>query len=193
MTRPLLIGICSSGPGCGKSTVAQHLERHGFRVVPFAQPLKRIVATLLTEAGYSGIDAWKFVTDAAAKARPLELIPGNPTPRRLLQITGTEWGRGLVHEDLWVELWRRQVERHLGIGYHVVADDLRFPDEAAAVRELGGLVLYLERPGVAVDLQVVSHASEGALPRTAADWVMSNDSTIQELIAQVDAWLEDQL
>lgn len=192
-SAPFLIGICSHAPGCGKSTIAQHLERHGFRVVPLAQPIKRVVATLLTEAGYSGIDAWNAVTDAAAKAEPLDLIPGNPTPRRLLQLTGTEWGRQLIHPQLWVELWRRQVERQLGIGYSVVADDLRFPAEAAAVHELGGQVLFLERTGVPVDPQVLAHPSEGAIDRATADWVLSNDGTIQQLTAQVDTWLEDQL
>lgn len=189
--HPRLIGLCSHAPGCGKSTVARRLERHhGFRVVPFAQPLKRVVATLLVEAGYSGVDAWRFVTDAAAKSEPLELIPGNPTPRRLLQITGTEWGRELIHERLWVELWMRQAERLLAAGHSVVADDLRFPDEADAVRDLGGLVLYLERPGMALDPAVLGHASEGGISRESADWVVQNDGTIEELEERVDELME---
>jgi hypothetical protein len=78
-----------------------------------------------------------------------------------MQTLGTEWGRGWIHEDLWVELWRKHVGYHLSIGGKVVVDDSRFPNEAKAVHALGGKLIRIRREG----LQTGTHVSElHALP-----------------------------
>jgi hypothetical protein len=40
---------------------------------------------------------------------------------------GTEWGRDLVHADIWTRLWAARAECFP----LVVADDVRFPNEVA--------------------------------------------------------------
>lgn len=175
-----LIGLWSPSPGCGKSSVADLLlEQGGFRVVPFAAPLKRMVSALLTSAGYPLIDANRYVWED--KEVPLTLVPGAPTARRLLQTLGTEWGRALVHEELWQELWKARAAERLRNG-SVVADDVRFPNEARAVLELGGEMWAVTRPGYS---DASGHASEGGLGDIAFDRVIINDGSLVELGEQV--------
>jgi hypothetical protein len=85
------------------------------------------------------------------------------TPRHILQVLGTEVARA-IHPDVWVRAWERRVEimnMHQDRPLDVVADDLRFDNEAAAVRRLGGLVVQIERNGY--EAPTDAHASEAGL------------------------------
>jgi hypothetical protein len=62
--------------------------------------------------------------------------------RRLLRLLGTECGRRCVGPDCWVELWARETH---STAYPVLSDDLRFANEAEAVRARDGLVVRLVR------------------------------------------------
>ncbi len=166
-----LIGLCGLA-GSGKTTASKYLfHERGFWRVPFAGPLK----SMLHAAGLS-----EDHTDGALKEVPCDILGGN-TPRRAMQLLGTEWGRSLS-EDLWVNLWRIKADHLLGCGDPVVADDIRFANEAEAVRDMGGLVILVRRPGL--DLKAGGHASE-ALALT-WDIEVINDGTPEELYAKLD-------
>src|SRR6185437_2548017 len=85
---------------------------------------------------------------------------GGATPRLLLQMLGTEFGRNLIHPDIWTNLWLRQVKRLLlrAHGKNVVCDDVRFPNEYDLIHQLGGVVAHIHRPDNA--LSVGCHESE---------------------------------
>lgn len=178
MNLPTVIGLWSPAPGSGKSTVAAMIcNATGLhQITPFASPLKRMVMELLLAAGYDEPAAQHFVYDA--KHEPLELIPDHPTARRLLQTLGSEWGRDMISPDLWVELWRNRATALPC----VVADDVRRPNEAAAIAELGGELWAITRPGVT---DVTGHISESGLGDLAFDRVIVNDGTFEDLLAQV--------
>ena len=177
MTHPTIIGLWSPAPGCGKSTVAQLLrQRHGHIRLSFADPMKWMLVRLLQAAGYSGNEARRIPWED--KETPLERLPGAPTMRHLLRTLGTEWGRDHVHQDLWVQLWREQALRLP----RVVADDVRMPNEAAVIRELGGELWEIRRPGYA---DTSGHRSEAGLPGVTFDRVITNDGTLTDLAALV--------
>lgn len=177
MTLPRIIGLWSPAPGCGKSTVARALGfEHGYVTVPFATPLKNMAITLLREAGYSALAAHEYVWHD--KEATLELLPGTPTTRRVLQTLGSEWGRDCIHNSLWVELWKRQAADL----FQIIADDLRFPNEAAAIRELGGELWCVTRPGFS---DHSGHASESGLGDVTFDRIIVNDGTVDDLWEQV--------
>jgi hypothetical protein len=134
----------------GKTTVSNYLRNeHNFVVVKFAGVLKDMLYTL-------GLD-WEHV-EGSLKEEPCELL-GGKTPRHAMQTLGTEWGRGMIHEDLWVNAWRQAVIRHLDDGVDVVTDDCRFENELAAALELGATVIKLVRPQTENDVDA-AHASE---------------------------------
>lgn len=156
MTPPRLIGLYSPAPRSGKSTVAAYLTEHGFYTVPFARPLKLMLRTFLIQLGYGPAEIDHYL-DAGKN----DGIPGiRTTPRQLLQTLGTEWGRTCVHPEVWLMCWERTAQQKLDTGIPVVVDDIRFPNEAALVRRLGGQLWRIERPGTD---RSTEHASEGSL------------------------------
>lgn len=133
--------------GSGKSTAAAHLVRHyGFHRVRFAGPLKNMMAAL---------GCTEREIDGDRKEQPCALL-GGKTPRYAMQTLGTEWGRDLITQDLWIRAWQKAVDE-LSPGTPVVVDDCRFPNEAEAVRAAGGVIVRIERPGAGT---ASVHASE---------------------------------
>jgi hypothetical protein len=65
-----------------------------------------------------------------------------PEVRRLLQAIGTEGVRNHIGDDSWVRVGKRKVD---AVDGPVVITDVRFPNEAAAVREWGGFLLRMSR------------------------------------------------
>lgn len=93
--------------------------------------------------------------------------------RRTLQRTGTDAGRNVLGQDVWV----RAATEHLPEG-HVVFTDVRFPQEADAVRALRGKVIRIVRPGTG---PVNGHSSEIAMDDYPFDAVIVNDGTQDDL------------
>lgn len=165
-----LVGLYSPAMGAGKTTLAEALRGHGYKRLPFAGPLKAMLRTLVMEAGGSAEDA-RRVTDGDLKQAPCPWLSGC-TPRHAMQTLGTQWGRQRMHPEFWVNLWRQRAEMELAAGHSIVADDMRFPNEAAAIAALGGLTVRIERPGTMVS---VRHASEGGLEDWPFDVRLLND------------------
>jgi hypothetical protein len=137
--RLTIIGL-SGVAGAGKSFAALHLtERRGFRRIRFAEPLKAMLRTL----GCSNEEL-----DGAAKEAPCPALCGR-TPREAMQTLGTEWGRQLIHPDLWLEAWRRRVAAvaEFAPAAQIVVDDVRFLNEAEAIWRLGGMIWRIDREG----------------------------------------------
>ena len=169
MSLPRLIGLYSPAPGCGKTTVANLLIEN--QCVSFAAPLKRAVWTLFRDLGISG---FRFVYEDKEA-----IIPGiGVSARHMMQTLGTEWGRACIHPDFWVMIARAKVQRIMNDGGSVVIDDVRFPNEAAMIRDLDGELWRIERPGVIYD---GDHSSEGALEDITPDRVIVNDGTLAQL------------
>ena len=173
MSLPRLIGFYSPAPGCGKTTVADLLIEH--RRVSFAAPLKEAVSNMLHELGlpgfnYAYIDKEAIVPEVGVSAR------------HMMQTLGTEWGRSCIHPDFWVMIARAKTQRIMADGRSVVIDDVRFPNEAAMIRDLGGELWRIDRPGVSYS---GSHESEGGLEDITPDRVIVNDGTIDQLLEKI--------
>ena len=168
MSLPRLIGLYSPAPGCGKTTVANLLIEH--RPVSFAAPLKGAVSNMLIDLGLPGLYAYE---DKEA------IIPElGVSARHMMQTLGTEWGRACIHPDFWVKIARAKMQRIMSDGGSVVVDDVRFPNEAAMIFELGGELWRIDRPGVTYN---GDHSSEGRLEDITPDRVIVNDGTITQL------------
>lgn len=157
--------------GSGKSTAADYLIRqHGYERVKFAGPLKDMCRAIgMSESQIEG----------ERKEEPAAMLSGM-TPRHAMQTLGTEWGRKCMGEDFWTSLWLSRVEAILAFDGCVVVDDCRFPNEADAVRSLGGVIIKLEgRGGIAG-----SHASEAGCGSW--DSVVENDGCVTDLYAGVE-------
>jgi hypothetical protein len=65
----------------------------------------------------------------------------------------------------------------------VVFSDVRYPNEANAVRDFGGKIYRIDRAGVG---PANEHASETALNDYDFDDRIDNSGTVEELYAQID-------
>jgi hypothetical protein len=113
------------------------------------------------------------------------------TPRHFLQKLGTEWGRERISDNVWIDAWKRdalqaQLEAvadacdSLAL-LRAVADDVRFENEAAAIRKEGGLVIEITRAG-AGSASGAGHASEaGVVP----DITIANDGSEEDLSREI--------
>ncbi|KIQ05172.1 deoxynucleotide monophosphate kinase, partial [Agrobacterium tumefaciens] len=157
--------------GSGKSTASKYLvEKHGYQLVKFAGPLKDMLRAIgLSEAQIEG----------ELKEEPCEWLQG-ATPRHAMQTLGTQWGRACIGPSFWIELWVWRVNQIIAAGGRIVVDDCRFPNEAAEVRKLGGVVWkILGRGGIAG-----AHESEAGCGE--ADMEIHNISGIDRLQQLLD-------
>lgn len=164
--------------GCGKTTAAKLLTARGYMLIKFAEPLKDMIRSLGVEEEY---------IEGARKNEPHPLLCGR-TARHAMQTLGTEWGRNLIGEEFWVNAWKERASKWLGHGGLVVVDDCRFPNEAQAVKALGGKVILLTRRGSVSS----SHPSEASVAEIEHNyWVLNNES-IYELNATLASILEEE-
>lgn len=158
----------------GKDSIAAILRsEHNFVQLSFAAPMRRFVASLL------GCD---LATLEQIKETPQELL-GGKTPRFALQTLGTEWGRDQIADDLWVRCCLAAAMREVVRGQSVVISDVRFENEAAAVRACSGVVWHVQRPGAAIAES--GHRSESGVALHPRDVLLHNDGTLTQLRARV--------
>jgi hypothetical protein len=112
------------------------------------------------------------------------------TPRQAAQMIGTEGFRECFKKDVWVNYAMRQVDNLLKAGMSVVVSDIRFPDEAQAIKNWD-FGVSAERNVVGIkrtNAESHAHASEAAIDaivRTAQIRILNN-GTIDELLLKAD-------
>ncbi|MEY9147638.1 hypothetical protein [Bradyrhizobium elkanii] len=180
----------------GKTTAALYLEKkYGVRRKHIAEPLRAMLAVLLQANGLSSEMISRYLEGDLKES----VIPELGVTSRYAQISiGTEWGRELISQDLWANTWARGIAD----GESVMNDSVRFPNEAAAIRKLGGVVIMIKRPGTKpakfkwgklgeflydkLGLMWGVHDSE-RIDRIKPDFIIHNDSSVEQLQADLDA------
>lgn len=165
--------------GSGKDTVARYLAEHyGFAVVSFAMPLYLAVSAI-TDMCLDDL------YDREIKEATIPWL--GKSPRELLQSLGTDWGRRMVSEDIWIKIAMHRAKEIADEGGNVVIPDVRFDNEAMAVRLAGGENWLVERPGVHSCVGATAdHESEKGISKILVDSTLLNDSSIEALRAQAD-------
>ena len=179
-----IIGICGFAQS-GKDTLAKELvERDGFERRSFADPMRNILYAInpTIERDSSGlartVRLQQIVNTMGWDRAKVEY----PEIRRLLQMLGTEGGRKHISEDVWVRACLDNAKTD-----KIAITDVRFPNEAKAIHERGGIVVRIIRFGVA---PTNDHESETAY--TDQDIILENNGTPQELyekyVQAIEKW-----
>jgi hypothetical protein len=179
----MIVGLYSPAPRCGKTTIAEYLRSaFGFKRVRFAGPLKAMATALFTSIGFDEDEVYRMV-EGDKKDLP---VPGFEfRPRDIMQTLGTDWGREMMQKDLWIKSAVARIERLTDAGYSVVVDDLRFPNEYAALRDLGARLVHVRRPGVTGG----SERYEGQLDDAYWDLKLLNDGEIDDLYDVIASYI----
>jgi len=101
--------------------------------------------------------------------------------RLIMQGYGTDFRRKLHGEQYWILKWLERVNKLAPVPAYLLCTDVRFINEAAVVRRLGGTLIRVERPGVFSD----GHASETEQRELHADFTVHNDGTVEDLKAKL--------
>jgi len=154
---PRVVGICGH-KGHGKNLLASFIQvvDPAFRCLAFADPLKVAVAGIFCldldelhdperkEVPFlAPIEMDQYLLSMQQRLG-IEIQPGGEianSPRELMQKFGTEYVRD-ASPGYWVRSVMREIRRS---GRDTLITDVRFPDEADAVRRSGGLVVRLVR------------------------------------------------
>ena len=178
MTKPRLIGLAGF-KRCGKTTVAEHItaSASNWEHISFAGPI-RLTTNIIFGSADSSFNLERDKEKVASWA--------GVSPREFMQKMGTEFGRSMIHPEFWVRRAMLSANRLLDEGRAVVISDVRFANEAKAIRDAGGEVWWINRPGCKSD----GHASEQGIPVHLVDHIIDNDGDIELLKCEVSDILE---
>lgn len=170
----LVVGLMGYAQA-GKDTVGAFLvEHHGFVRVSFADALRDMLYALNPIAYAGSMGDWETVQEIVDSIGWDRAKVSYPEIRALLQRLGTEAGREILGQSIWVDTAIREVQP----GGRYVFTDVRFPNEAATIRAMGGKLWRVKRPGTA---PVNAHPSETALDDLEADTTISNNGPLPQL------------
>jgi hypothetical protein len=130
--------------GSGKGTVADYLvTKHNYTKMAFADPLKDAVSVIFgwPRLMLEGDNEPSRLFRERADPFWTEKFGDTFTPRIALQKLGTESGRNVFHQDIWVYALEKRIKEH----QNVVVADVRFPNEIEAIIKWGGHILRVKR------------------------------------------------
>lgn len=188
--QPLLIGVYGKARA-GKDTLSDYLSsRMHLRKYAFAEPLKQMLKSVFGDNFHTG-DRERICPEAGVSYRTL------------MQTLGTEWGRE-INPNLWVNLvakrWAEtqedfatgpRIEDH-PLTQGMIISDVRFDSEARWIKEQGGILIEIDRPGTNV-VGIAGHASEQGISPGLTNVKVHNTSDVAYLHSTLDRLMKDYL
>jgi hypothetical protein len=110
------------------------------------------------------------------------------TPRYVLQHWGTEVARRGFHDDIWIASLENKLRKTTD---DVVISDCRFPNEIAAIRRAGGLVVRVHRGPEPTWYELAETVNRG--PKENIEWRLSKNKLEKYGVhASETAWIGTQ-
>lgn len=159
----------------GKDTAALALMNEGWQLIKFADALKEMLRTYFRFVGLRESEIEARI-EGELKEQSTPMLCGQST-RWAMQTLGTEWGRKLIGNNLWVQAAMARAMQYP----RVVISDCRFPNEAQAIQAQGGKIIRIVRDGLVID----AHPSEQLIESLPTDFTIFNDGTIDDLQQKV--------
>jgi hypothetical protein len=184
----------------GKTTLANRIINYSkdknVVILPFSQPLKTEVAEMLARTCSESETAscvWTrsryFKETYSSILEELNDSDKKERYRVLLQWWGTDFRRNLFGFDYWVNKWIKTVLNLKDVDI-VIADDVRFDNEAEAIYNLNGTnhLVFWEKSN---NLLVPSHVSEKGINKDLLDsrYPQINSDVNQDELNEFINWL----
>lgn len=172
-----LIGITGHAQ-CGKDTAADYLckiSNAAYWKDSFANPIKGMLGVGL------GLDREQLHGYLKDVVDPRF----GKTPRQLMQTLGTEWGRELVHPNIWVYAMKSYLEGGVDMidgRTRYIIPDVRFENEANFIRKFGVLIHITGRDN---NIKESDHVSEAGVLFQEGDIEIRNDGSLNEFLMRV--------
>ena len=203
----MIIGICGF-IGSGKDTVANMFVERGCVQDSFAAPLKDVCASVF---------GWQreMLEGDTVESRDFRETPDvfwtrklgvpNFTPRLALQLLGTEVLRNHFNENIWLNSLEYRIRKQLTDAPCTVISDARFRNELDLIKEMGGVIIWVQRGELPEWFETAKTAHENVISRRImetkyrdvhesewnwagypADYIVNNNGTLEELAKQVE-------
>lgn len=182
---PRLIGL-NGRARSGKDTAANFLVKdYGYTKVAWADALRACAKAINPIVGWDrlGPVRWAQLFDELGYEAAKDDPQYGPEFRRVLLTLGTEAGRNVLGENVWVNALLDKLDPDKR---YVIADT-RFANEAEAVSERGGAVIRIVRDG----LPRIDHPSETSLDLWEFDAVVINNGTLDDFYYELERSLSD--
>lgn len=168
----VLIGLIGN-KRVGKTTFSDYLvDKFKFKTYAFADPIKegaKIMFNLTNEQVHGDL---KEVVDKR----------WGLTPRQFLQKLGTDCCRKTFGNDVWIKTMKFWYADNKD--KNVVISDIRFPNEAQAITELGGVLIKIINPNIKTNKD--SHESEQLVDTINYDLIINNNLGIEEYYKKIE-------
>jgi hypothetical protein len=179
--RPIRLIAFVGKAGSGKTTAAKCIERMGYSRLSFADALKKML--------YEGLEIPHEYLYGNKKSELCEELCGR-TARHAMITLGTEWGRDMIHPDIWVNATSRKLGQLISMGGNrFVIDDIRFLNEAKwinGLNDIGVIARIVRISRNEGNGEVTQHRSETEQDGIIADWDIRNNSTLDSLYKSID-------
>src|SRR6187431_1929251 len=109
--------------------------------------------------------------------------------REYLQGLGTEVGREMIDQEVWVNIAEKRIASLLESGKDVVITAIRFPNELDMVARLGGTAVWIDRSAELRGADTDAHASENSLSASDFNGSLDNNGTVDQLRKNLDTLL----
>lgn len=173
MTFPSVIALTGRKLS-GKDTASEAFTALGYTPVKFAGALKAMLRALYEYCGMPDTEIERRI-EGDLKEYACEVLCGQTT-RFGMQTLGTEWGRQMIAEEIWVNALTLRVKHD----NRIIITDLRFPNELQVVRVLGGIVGRVVRPKFHGGTKL-AHVSEQYVDDMQVDFEVRNNGTVDTL------------
>lgn len=158
----------------GKDTFASILvEKYGYSRIAFADKIRDFLYGINPMVACSPTGYLQDLVNLVGWDKAKQ----EPQVRRLLQDLGIS-ARDLISEDIWVTAALSSVSKD----QRVVITDVRFENEAATIKSMGGQLWRVKRSGVG---PVNDHVSESEMDGYKVDQIFVNNGTLEELQALI--------
>tara|TARA_Y100001972_G_C7658627_1_gene331934 strand:+ start:1219 stop:1881 length:663 start_codon:yes stop_codon:yes gene_type:complete len=194
--------------GSGKDTVAKEFVDRGCVQDSFAGPLKDLC---------SSVFGWPrdLIEGDSLESRDFRETPDmfwtkklgvpNFTPRLALQLIGTDVLRKNFSQDIWLNSLEYRIRQNFNTSPCVVISDARFRNELDLIKEMGGVVIWVQRGELPEWYNIASTAHENAVSRKImetkyrdvhesewnwagypVDYIIENNGSLEDLSKQVE-------
>jgi hypothetical protein len=190
----MIIGLCGA-QGSGKDTVANILiTEYGFVKLTFASTLKDVVAILfswprdLLEGLTEESRLWRETVDDFWSEK---LSISGFTPRKALQMIGTDLFRLHFNNDIWISIVENKISVMLknNPNINIVISDCRFANEFSLIKKFSDshIITILREKNYSINK--LAHSSETEWVNYNFDAILQNDNSIDELKSNLKSLL----
>ena len=177
--QPYIFGLCGNA-GTGKDSAIEYIK-----YCPYIKPVYKLaLADPIREIGKIFGFSSKQMADRGLK-ETVDPYWGF-SPRTFMQKVGTEMFRNCLREDIWIKLLEKRINdlkngrdfskepvQTIAPLSMIFITDVRFPNEAEAIKKLGGYIIKIRREGFSKSDENL-HPSEKFIESMPADYVIEN-------------------